>query len=121
MTAPVELAPPAKQGHRSPCPPATAESHGQRDHGDQPLRRNSEDDDLWNSHELHNRGIHLLVHELGNLDGPTNSLDHGKPKRQDRDEDDMEEPTHPLHTRDLDHLKHVQLGISMVRRTVWTM
>ena len=46
-------------------------------HGDQPLRRNREDDDLWNSHELHNRGIDHLVRVLGNLDGPTNSLDHG--------------------------------------------
>ena len=39
--------------------------------------------------ELHNRGIYHLVHvQLGSLDGPTNSLDHGKPKRHNRDDDD---------------------------------
>ena len=44
-TAPVELAPPAQQGRRSPCS-ATGNLHGQRDHGDQPLRHDREDDDL---------------------------------------------------------------------------
>ena len=39
-------------------------------------------DDLWNPRELHNRGIYHLVHvQLGSLDGSTDSLDHGKPKR----------------------------------------
>ena len=67
--------------------------HGQRDHGGQPLRRDRDDDDLWNSQGMHNRGIHLdlcnlhdkhnmdighrVNEQLGNRDGPTNSPDHG--------------------------------------------
>ena len=55
-------------------------------------------DDLWNSHDKHNREINHLVHvQLGNLNGQTNSLDHGTPKRHDRDDDDDLWNPHDLH------------------------
>ena len=96
-TAPVELAPPAQQGHRSPCPRATAESPwstrpwgsaSASRQGSQPARPAQQGprppctatlshDGKGNSHDLQNRRIdHLVNVQLRNLDGPTNSLDH---------------------------------------------
>ena len=119
---------PLHQEIRRPAPPAQQDIdhliqeqlrnlHGQRDHGGQPLRRDRDDDDLWNSHGLHNRGIDHLVHcnwgiamvrkgnlhdletrvidhhvqeQLGNYDGPLNCQDHGnRPLHHDREIDDL--------------------------------
>ena len=74
---------------------------------------------LWNSPHLHNSDIdHLVQEQLRNLHGQRDRG--GRPLRRDREDDDLWNP-HDLHNGDLDHLVHVQLGISMVRRTVWTM
>ena len=74
--------------------------------GDQPLRRDRDDDELWNSHDLHNRGIgHLVEEELGNPCGPTCSLDHGESASAPR----QGKSARPAN-RGIDHLVEEELG-----------
>ena len=73
-TAPVEPAGPAHQGHNHHVEEQLVNLHNERDHGDQLLRRDRNVLD-----DQHHRDIgHRVEEQLGNLDGPTKSLDHGK-------------------------------------------
>ena len=78
--------------------------------------------DDWNLHDTQNRCIDHRVHvQAGSLDGPQDSLDHGKnPLRNDRDDDDLKH-MHDMHDGGIDNLNTSNWRISMVRRTVWTM